>query len=152
MGSLRDAREPVEVYEAAEGDPTALIEYLRSDRPINDWMRQELAEWLEGNLLAKFPHGRKRKGRTDRLRLKYAWDLYEALHDGELPMPDELVSTQPKNDNIKEYVAEIYDLDSEYFINFMKRSLEYRRSVTTLVEYMGHPKGGYLRWKRRRNK
>ena len=152
MASINDLREPIEVYEAAEGDPTALIEYLRSDAPINDWMRQELADWLEGKLLAKYPRGRKKKDRADRLRLKFAWELYEALHDQDIPLPDELAAKQPKNDDIKEFVAEVYGLQTEYFIYFMKRPLEYRRSVTALGDYQDHPKGHFLRWKKNRKK
>ncbi|MDG1116934.1 MAG: hypothetical protein P8N72_07395 [Flavimaricola sp.] len=152
MVSINDLREPIEVYEAAEGDPTALIEFLRSDKPINEWMRQELAEWLDGNLPVKFPHGRKTKDRTDRLRLKFAWELYQAFHDFEIPLPDELATKQPKNDEIKEFVAGVYGLEAEHFIDFMKRPIKYRSSVTALGDYEGHPNGYYLRWKRNRKK
>lgn len=152
MASINDFREPIEVYEAAEGDPTALIEYLRSDAPITDWMRQEIADWLEGKLPVKFPRGRKTKERADRLRLKFAWELYEALHDQEIPFPDELATKHLKNDDIKVFAAEIYGLKPESFIDFMKRPLEYRRSVTALGDFKDHPKGNYLRWKKNRKK
>lgn len=152
MASINDLREPIEVYEAAEGDPTALIEYLRSDAPITDWMRQEIADWLEGKLPVKFPRGRKTKDRADRLRLKFAWELYQAFHDQDIPLPDELAAKQLKNDDIKEFVAEVYGLETEHFIDFMKRPIKYRRSMTALSDYEGHPNGAYLRWKKNRKK
>lgn len=152
MASLNDLREPIEVYEAADGDPGPLIEYLRSDRPINEWMRQAIADWLEGKLPVKFPPGRQNKNRTDRLRLKFAWELYEALHDREIPLSGELAKKHLKNDEIKVFAAEIYGLKPESFIDFMKRPIEYRRSVTALGDYEGHPNGSYLRWKKSRKK
>lgn len=152
MATINDLREPVEVYEAAEGDPTALIEYLRSDAPINDWMRQEIADWLEGKLPVKFPRGRQKKDRADRLRLRFAWELYEALHDREISLPDEFAAKSPNNDDLKEFVAEVYGLKTESFIDFMKRSIKYRRSVTAISDYQDHPKGHFLRWKKNRKK
>lgn len=152
MVSLNDLREPIEVYEAAEGDPTELIDYLRSDAPINDWMRQELADWLEGKLPAKYPPGRQKKNRADKLRLRFACELYEALRDKEIPLPDELAARQITNDDLKEFAAEFYGLEPEPFIDFMKRPIEYRRSVTALGDYQDHPKGHFLRWKKNRKK
>ncbi len=54
-----DFREPVEVWRAVEGDPDSLVAYLRGDGQISRWMREELADYLEGTLQPmKLPRGR----------------------------------------------------------------------------------------------
>jgi hypothetical protein len=43
-------REPIEVYKAAMKQPDELIDYLLSDQPINNWMRDALALYFMGEL------------------------------------------------------------------------------------------------------
>ena len=50
-------RTPSEVFEAVTGDPTALVQLLRSGDPISQESREALALWIEGKLPpARPPH------------------------------------------------------------------------------------------------
>lgn len=57
-------QDPIEVFEAVEGDREGLIALLRSDEPLNSDTREALALWLEGSLPPKVGKGRPRKMRA----------------------------------------------------------------------------------------
>lgn len=59
---MRD--EPVEVWQAVQGDPSELITLLRSNVDLTTETREALALWLEGRLPPKNRVGRPRKTRA----------------------------------------------------------------------------------------
>jgi len=58
MTDLSSIKEPIEVWKAAMGDPSDLAALLRSDEPLSDWHRHDLALLVEGRLAG--PQGRGR--------------------------------------------------------------------------------------------
>lgn len=57
-------RDPLEVFEAVEGQPESLVALLRSGEPLCPDTREALALWLEGNLPPKRGRGRPKKMRA----------------------------------------------------------------------------------------
>ncbi|MEM6898958.1 MAG: hypothetical protein AAF583_04210 [Pseudomonadota bacterium] len=61
---MADRREPIEVFEAALGNPSPLASLLRSEKSLGDRTRLALAMFLEGKLVRlKNGRGRQRKFR-----------------------------------------------------------------------------------------
>ena len=112
MASIHDLREPIEVYEAAIGDPAALIQYLRSGQPIGSWMRDALAAYLAGELKPELPRARpKRVTRISKLMQQARRDYFSIKfwkqQDGE--------RVHGKSEKIRADIAESYGLITNQF-------------------------------------
>lgn len=57
-------KDPLEVFQAIEGDTDSLVSLLRSEEPLDPETREALALWLEGNLPPKRGRGRPKKMRA----------------------------------------------------------------------------------------
>lgn len=112
-------REPIEVYKAALGETDDLIDYLLSDQPINNWMRDALALHLMGELKPLKPVGAQpMKPSTRNVRI-FARLLYE---DRKREIIKEKGSFYGEAKRLKEEVAKNCGINVEIFDQDLRRS------------------------------
>lgn len=137
-------RDPTEVWKAVEGDPTELIELLRSDKRLAKPVRKALADYFEGTLQpVKRPQGRPSKEqiqpfvvRASRAitywhdpttRLGYVGFRYERLRNYIRKRGWHKKSAGKfywSPDRLREAVAERYGLTLETLENYLRRPRE----------------------------
>jgi hypothetical protein len=123
---LADFRKPVEVYEAAIGNPKPLAERLRSGERLTEMERDALAALVEGKL--KSPNLGPGKGRPN-----YLWTTWEAYVAMKLPNAEALYRHVMRElrkvgehygraEEVIEYVAKRNDIHASSVKNYLRRA------------------------------
>lgn len=120
-----DFREPVEVYQAAVGEPDQLAERLRSTAKLASWEREALALLVEGELKPpKLGRGEKKPKylyhsheHHDLMKLANAEALYKHIM-WELRKANQAYG---RSNEVLEYVSRKDGVDIEALLNYLRR-------------------------------
>ncbi|MEB8389464.1 hypothetical protein OO012_19830 [Rhodobacteraceae bacterium KMM 6894] len=131
MIDISKISEPIEVWNAAMGDPSDLAALLRSDEPLTDWHRHDLALLLEGRLAGPNGRGRGAPKKTTGGPFAYLFDpVYSAIYDYR--------NETEKGEQAMAEVAARHELDIETFRNALRRGKAYKapkRSFTKIEKF-----------------
>jgi hypothetical protein len=126
MTDFAEFHEPIEVYEAAVGEPARLIARLLSDKPIYKWERTAIASLIAGKLVPRtLPRGAPKRVNQYSIIAPYGWTkkgLARAAYEREIKFRKRAgISTYGQSAEIADQIAAESGIDPVEFANFLRR-------------------------------
>lgn len=140
---IRELADPIEVYEAADGNPEKLIALLRGGERITHPVRMALADWLEGKFDEPLPRGRPQKT-TRQHTIESCMDLYCSVLQAEGLTADKAI----------DQVANMFGEDPNKLHNRRRRSKKVREQKWEQMKKQFEEKGYapfFHEWRRNRS-